>query len=73
MPAHNHARNGRGIGLHVLPSRDQRPAGTRTIAGTVERSVRRLGVFADLRDQIVLESHLLDEIQLRLEPVDVLF
>ena len=36
-------------------------------------SVRRLCVFADLRDQIVLESHLLDQIQLRFEPVDVLF
>src|SRR5580698_9844830 len=38
-----------------------------------ERSVRGFGVFADLRDEVVLKPHRLDQVELRLEPVDVLF
>jgi hypothetical protein len=73
MPAHINERNGSRNGLHVLPSRDQGPAGPRALAGAIALSVRRHCVFADLRDEVVLESQVLDQIELRFEPVDVLF
>jgi len=73
MPAHGDAPDGSRNGLHVLPSRNQGHSGPRAIAGANERSVRRLWVFADLCDEVVLEPHFLDQIQLRFEPVDVLF
>jgi len=73
MPAHRDAPDGSRNGLHMLPSRDQGHSGPRAIAGANERSVRRFRVFAHLRDEVVLEPHLLDQIQLRFEPVDVLF
>src|ERR1700678_3040543 len=51
--------------LQLLPSGDQRLSGTRTMAGGRERSVRGFGVFADLRDEVVLEPHRLDQVELR--------
>ena len=67
------ARDGSRNRLHVLPSRDQGHFGPRAIAGTNERSVRWFCVFAHLRDQVVLQPHLRNQIQLRFEPIDVLF
>jgi hypothetical protein len=66
-------RNGSRDGLQLLPSGNQGPGGSGTIAGGRERSVRGFGVFADLRDEVVLEPHRLDQVELRFEPVDVLF
>ena len=73
MPPHVDGSDGGRNGLQLLPPRDQGHFGPRAIAGAIDVSVRRRFVFAHLRDEVVLESHRLDQIELRLEPVDVLF